>query len=447
MLRGARLAAALAAGGLLACALVSPGTASAARSSRPSIVSLTASPRPISNTGGVVLVQVRVRGAAQCSFEGQQFGSAPFALVRTVACSGGQATALMPVQPNLLRSAAIIHFRVTAGDRTGHSSVRTIAVAQAAAQAPAPAPTPAQPLAITSGAALPAGVVGAAYTTTLAASGGSGRYSWTVTSGALPSGLTLAGAGTLSGTPTSGGRSSFSVQVTDGAGHTATGSFTLTVAAAPTPSSTVPSSLSTNWSGYVLTGGPYTGATGTFTVPSLSSASQDGTTSEWVGIDGTSSSNPSIIQAGITEKYTAATNDVLVYAWIELYPQPAVFAPLVVNASDKVTVTIAQSSAGTWSVQLTDATSGQTYSESDPWSGPATSAEWIVEAPTDATSGQVENLATFSPVTFSGLAIDPAAGDFSRVVMEQGGVTVSTPSDLDANGFTVAYGAVRPNAP
>jgi hypothetical protein len=49
---------------------------------------------------------------------------------------------------------------------------------------------------------LPAGQVGNAYAATLSASGGTPPLSWSVTSGALPAGLTLNGAtGTISGTP------------------------------------------------------------------------------------------------------------------------------------------------------------------------------------------------------------------------------------------------------
>src|SRR5262249_12498648 len=63
------------------------------------------------------------------------------------------------------------------------------------------------PLTITT-TALPGGVVGAAYSATLAASGGTPPYTWAIASGALPAGLTLApSSGVISGTPTASGTS------------------------------------------------------------------------------------------------------------------------------------------------------------------------------------------------------------------------------------------------
>ena len=70
------------------------------------------------------------------------------------------------------------------------------------------------PLTITSS-SLPSGTVGTAYSTTLVGSGGTLPYSWTLASGSLPAGLSLNKNGTISGTPTSGGQSNFTVQVTD----------------------------------------------------------------------------------------------------------------------------------------------------------------------------------------------------------------------------------------
>jgi hypothetical protein len=49
---------------------------------------------------------------------------------------------------------------------------------------------------------LPNGQVGTAYSTSLAASGGTQPYTWSLTSGALPAGLSLSAGGVISGTPT-----------------------------------------------------------------------------------------------------------------------------------------------------------------------------------------------------------------------------------------------------
>jgi hypothetical protein len=55
---------------------------------------------------------------------------------------------------------------------------------------------------------LPNGQVGSAYSATLAATGGSLPYKWTIASGTLPAGLSLNGsAGTITGTPTASANS------------------------------------------------------------------------------------------------------------------------------------------------------------------------------------------------------------------------------------------------
>jgi hypothetical protein len=61
------------------------------------------------------------------------------------------------------------------------------------------------------------GTVGTAYSSTLAAHGGHGTYTWSLVSGsALPAGLSLASrTGVISGKPTKAGTSSFNVEVTD----------------------------------------------------------------------------------------------------------------------------------------------------------------------------------------------------------------------------------------
>jgi PKD repeat protein len=81
-------------------------------------------------------------------------------------------------------------------------------------------------------ATIPAAVVNTFYTATLSATGGSGTYIFAVSSGNLPSWLTLnAKTGQLSGTPTAAGTSTFTVTVSDlhASGLTGSQQFTLTV--------------------------------------------------------------------------------------------------------------------------------------------------------------------------------------------------------------------------
>ncbi len=76
-------------------------------------------------------------------------------------------------------------------------------------------------------ATLPGATVGAAYSYSFQATGGTPPYSYAIAAGALPDGLTLASDGALSGTPTAAGASSFTVTVTDSASTPATASLPL----------------------------------------------------------------------------------------------------------------------------------------------------------------------------------------------------------------------------
>ncbi len=87
------------------------------------------------------------------------------------------------------------------------------------------------PLSVTTS-SLPKGVVGTAYSQTLAASGGTGGYSWTVSAGTLPTGLSLSSAGVINGTPSAAGTSNFTAQVADSSGAKATAPLTVVVTAA-----------------------------------------------------------------------------------------------------------------------------------------------------------------------------------------------------------------------
>ncbi|MGC9962360.1 MAG: DUF2332 family protein [Acidimicrobiales bacterium] len=86
----------------------------------------------------------------------------------------------------------------------------------------------AAPLVLTT-AKLPTAKLDKSFSARLAASGGAGSYTWIRSAGALPKGLVLSSGGVISGKPTKKGIGSFSVEVRDGLGHTATKKFKLTV--------------------------------------------------------------------------------------------------------------------------------------------------------------------------------------------------------------------------
>ena len=96
---------------------------------------------------------------------------------------------------------------------------------------------------------LPGGVLNASYSATLAGSGGSVPYTWSVSSGSLPPGLALnAASGALTGTPSALGTFSFTVKV----GDASTPALVTTKALSIPVASTV--AVSSIWSGSAVPG-------------------------------------------------------------------------------------------------------------------------------------------------------------------------------------------------
>ena len=86
---------------------------------------------------------------------------------------------------------------------------------------------------LTTSGALPVGTVNVAYNAAITAAGGASPYTFALQGGSLPSGLSLASTGFISGTPKAPGTSSFGVQVTDSNGINVGGQFTITILPAP----------------------------------------------------------------------------------------------------------------------------------------------------------------------------------------------------------------------
>ena len=196
---------------------------------------------------------------------------------------------------------------------------------------------------------LPGGIIGTAYSRTLSASGDA-TITWSVTSGSLPSGLSLSSAGVISGTPAagSGGTHTFTVTATNGAGSSSR-SLSLYIATPPTISTSalpggnvaapysqtltasgdtpmtwsvtggsLPSGLSLS-SGGVISGSPDASGTYTFTVTASNAA---GTDSAVLSITLTATVPPTIVSGflswgvdGVPYSQTLAATGHAVITW------------------------------------------------------------------------------------------------------------------------------------
>jgi hypothetical protein len=299
------------------------------------------------------------------------------------------------------------------------------------------------PLGITT-TAVPSATVGTIYSTTLAATGGTPPYTWTLVSGSLPVGLSLSSSGVVSGTPSAATTSTVDLQVSDSTLPTAeSATATLSIIVDFAPASLIGSS---NWSGYSIASGPYSYVSGTFNVPDLYAASTDTYVSEWTGVDGASDSD--LIQAGVTEMFDPDSDLVYFMPWWEILPAAETpITTMSVLPGDTVTVIISQVGAESWQITVTNDTTAQSFTTDQTYTGPASSVEWIVEAP--QVDGSITTLGDYSTdVNFSGLSVTGTQNNLSYWYMFQGGVQVSTPStSLSASGFSVAYGDVAPPAP
>src|SRR5579863_1539821 len=161
-------------------------------------------------------------------------GVAPFTWSETGALPPGLSWS--PTAPQLIGtpvSAGTYPLRIMVADSSTPPLTGTVSVSVQIADSPiVVAPTPAPP----------AGTVSYGYPGfAFVASGGSPPFAWSVTAGALPGGLRLAGNGSLTGTPSTVGPATFTVTATDSASPAKSGShpFTITVGNPPPPTATV----------------------------------------------------------------------------------------------------------------------------------------------------------------------------------------------------------------
>ncbi|MDB5180210.1 MAG: hypothetical protein JWN12_842 [Candidatus Saccharibacteria bacterium] len=215
-----------------------------------------------------------------------------------------------------------------------------------------------------------------------------------------------------------------------------------------TGSNSTTSYQSTNWSGYLSTGGSFTAVSGTWIAPSPTATSTtvesgDGT---WIGIGGLSTSD--LIQVG-TQNTISPSGIVSTTGFYELLPASAVgIGSLTITPGDTISASITQTATSQWTISLTDVTTGQTFSTSVSYVSSLSSAEWIQEDPSNP-DGSLVLLDNFGTVQFSnattimnGTTMSAAASNASQITLVgQGGAAGhgGTPSSLSGSSFTVQY--------
>ncbi len=173
---------------------------------------------------------------------------------------------------------------------------------------------------------------------------------------------------------------------------------------------------SSNWSGYAVEGGGMNAVAGTFTVPTLSPPSGGvADASEWVGIDGVS--NGSLIQAGVHEEASRG-----VVRWgsgrggrsCPPRRRPSGRWSSMPATRSRSTSTGCRAASGRSA--SSDVTTSQAFAIRQTYTGPSTSAEWIVEAPSIGSSTATLGNFSTTPVIYSGLSIDGVAMSLDQPV-------------------------------
>ena len=160
----------------------------------------------------------------------------------------------------------------------------------------------------------------------------------------------------------------------------------LTLVCTTTASANV--AISANWAGYAVhgKGAKFQRVVGSWVVPSGSCTRGQRTySSVWVGIGGFRPTSHGLEQIG-TELDCNAAGQAVAYAWAELIPAPSQTLAMHIAPGDAMAASVTVRGTSV-TLALADVTSKQnfTHTYTDP-APDVSSAEWIVEAPTDCSS-------------------------------------------------------------
>jgi hypothetical protein len=177
----------------------------------------------------------------------------------------------------------------------------------------------------------------------------------------------------------------------------------------PTPTAGVRNAMaagSYNWAGYAATAttdGAFTAVSGSWVVPTLTCTGEDRITSDWVGLDGWTSST--VEQDGTVGQ--CFQNEPIYYSWYEMYPAGTVVVGTTVAPGDSISASVTRSGSS-YTLALTDSTNtANSFTETATCATTTcldTSAEWIAERPSYSTTGIVPE-AIFSTLKFTNASL------------------------------------------
>ncbi len=219
------------------------------------------------------------------------------------------------------------------------------------------------------------------------------------------------------------------------------------------PNIKIDHSTSSNWSGYAaLTSlaspqeNSVSDVKGTWVVPAVTGNSSSSYSSAWVGIDGYS--DGSVEQIGTEQDWINGAPSY--YAWFEMYPKfPVKIKTIKVGAGDTISAEVSYSGKNRFLLTINDLTTEQSYItvlKAKTW---RTSAEWIVEAPSNS-KGELP-LTDFGSLNFkaasatidghTGTIGDPAWQDDPITMINSAGNVKAQPTPLfsDGGGFGVNW--------
>jgi hypothetical protein len=225
---------------------------------------------------------------------------------------------------------------------------------------------------------------------------------------------------------------------------------------------------SNNWSGYnqgvLEKGTQFHQISGTWAVPTATqhAANEAEYSASWVGIGGgcvdasCTVTDGTLIQAGTSQDVDAAGH-ASYSAWWEIIPAPSIaITTVAVHAGDVISVDIAESTPGLWTISLSNRTTNQTFTQTTPYASTYATAEWIEETPVVIDSSGKASVGPMPGLSTVGFDLSVTNGHPAALVANEAITLVDTnrsplavPSapDADADGFNVCTFATSCAAP